>query len=222
MKNHTWRHQGRHEEQFLMARATLSRAVAQCPGHVVGDALGNLSSTLAKLPSALLFLGEQYFVFPKTGSTLSNFASALPVSKPRILEGILVFRMWKDEVGDMVVGGNEVGDVTVGRDEVGDVTVGVNDVGSVLVGANDVGDRTNQGPIPSPDAEYEQGDVNMVHVGDVTLKGKDVDDAIAVVLSYIISSPPLMTAEFTQMLEHHFHVFQVMMETRFDSLEKVV
>ncbi|KAK9102962.1 hypothetical protein Sjap_020216 [Stephania japonica] len=134
--------------------------------------------------------------------------------------------MGGNDVGDVVVGRNDVWDVTMGGNEIGDVTVGVNDVGDVFVGGNDVGDGTYQGLIASPDVVYEYGDVNMADLEDVTLEGKDVGDAVVVAPSGIVSSlspsPPPMVVKFKQMLEHHFQVFQVVMETRFDGLEKVV
>ncbi|KAK9109753.1 hypothetical protein Sjap_017813 [Stephania japonica] len=134
--------------------------------------------------------------------------------------------MGGNDVEDMTMDGNDVGDIVVGGNGVWDVTMGANDVGDVFVGGNDDRDGRNQGLITSPDVEYEHGDVNMADIDDVTLEGKDVDDDAPIVPSGIISSPspslPLMAGEFKQMLEHHFHVFQMMMETRFDGLEKVV
>ncbi|KAK9085512.1 hypothetical protein Sjap_025923 [Stephania japonica] len=134
--------------------------------------------------------------------------------------------MGGNDVGDLAVGGNDVGYVVVGGNDVGDLIVGANDVGDVFVGCNDVRDGTDQGLIASPDVEYEYREVNMANIEDVMLEGNDVDDTAPVAPSDIISSPPpslpLMVAEFKQMLEHHFHVFLVMMETRFDGLEKVV
>ncbi|KAK9155245.1 hypothetical protein Sjap_002725 [Stephania japonica] len=79
-----------------------------------------------------------------------------------------------NDVMDVVVGGNDVGEVVVCGNGVGDVIMGANDVGDVFMGGNDVGDGMDQGPIASPDVEYEHGDVNKVDIEGITLEGKDV------------------------------------------------
>ncbi|KAK9100906.1 hypothetical protein Scep_024336 [Stephania cephalantha] len=127
-----------------------------------------------------------------------------------------------DCIKDVNMGGNDFGDDVVGRNDVGDVVMGGNDVGDVDVGGNEAGGVDVGGN------EVRDVAMGVNEVEDVAVGGNDARTATAIVPPGVASSsslPPsslLMAAEFKQMLADQFHVFQVMMETCFDDLEKVV